>query len=301
MTQAPSEPAISLAITTGRGWPMIERYVRALELAAEMADGEVVVVDGSGREPPTDGSLHPRTRWLSCPRSSVFALRPLMLAACRGPIIGLTEDHCLVAPGWALALLHAHRQYPDALAIGGAVDNSAADTAVDWASYFVVQVTSLPPVVPSRRPRLAHANVSYKRAALELMTIDEDMGGLDALDQIDLGNQNGALRIDPRPIVRHDQSHSLREFVGQHFHAGRTFGGFVRHRGGRRYALRLAILPALPTLRLLRSARAGARSYHRRHLRRALPQMAALIASQTVGQAVGLLVGAGDSPLYVEG
>ncbi|MEA2621168.1 MAG: hypothetical protein QOH61_78 [Chloroflexota bacterium] len=294
-------PPVSLAICTGSGWPHVERFVRALEHAAAEVDGEVIVADGSGKPAPPADSLGASTRWLSFPRSSVYELRPALLEACRAEIIAMTEDHCRVEPNWAAALLAAHADHPEALSIGGPVDNLATDRTLDWASFFVVQAGVVPPVTPGARRKLAHANVSYKRAALDLAPKVAGMGVLDSFHQASLARTDGAIRMDPRPLVWHDQSLPVGPFVAQHFHAGRTFGGFVRATGGRRPAIRLLVAPAVPWLRLGRAAALASRSRHAERLPAALPWMLALLSAQVAGQVAGILLGAGESPLHVEG
>jgi hypothetical protein len=292
---------VSLAIATGRGWGLIQPYVESLEVAAAAVQGEVVVVDSSGQPPPPDGSLAPSTRWLTQPRGSVYSVRALMLDACRGDIICLTEDHCRVEPDWAVRLRDLHHQYPEALAIGGPVDNSAVDKAIDWASFFVVQPELVPPVKAEPRGRLGHANVSYKRAALEGAEEISGLGMLESLTQRSLSAPPGAMRMDPSPLVWHDQARPAGYVLRQNFHAGRTYGGFVRAAGGRRRWVRLLGAPALPVVRLVRASAIVRRSSHADRLPAALPWMLIVLLFQVTGQVTGLLFGAGNSPLSVEG
>lgn len=48
MTAQESTPPISIAASSGQGWPLIERFVRSFEAAAARVGGEVVIADGSG-------------------------------------------------------------------------------------------------------------------------------------------------------------------------------------------------------------------------------------------------------------
>lgn len=304
MTDVELMPPISIAVSTGQGWPLIERFVRSFETAAARVGGEVVIADGSGEPPPPSGALAPTTTWVSLSRSSVFQLRPHAIAATRAPIVALTEDHCTVSEDWAEAMLAAHADNPATPIIGGAVDNAAVERTADWACYFVVQARCLPPVVAEPRDRLNHANISYKRHALEHTTEFGDLGMLDALQQAATAEEtNGgpSARIDPRPIVYHDQSLATERFIAENFHAGRTYGAFVRARGGPRRWLRLVATPAMPAARIIWVANHGARSKHRSKLASALPLCLVLLYSQAAGQVVGLLTGPGNSPFEVGG
>jgi hypothetical protein len=298
------QPPISIAVSTGQGWPVIERFVRAFEAAAARAGGEVIIADGSGNASPTANDLAASTRWLTLPRSSVFQLRPFAIQASRAPIVALTEDHCIVPEDWAEQILAAHAEYPDTPILGGAVDNAATDSAADWACYFTVQARCLPPVKAEPRDRLNHANVSYKREALEHIESFDGLGMLDALQQAATASETPdrpAARIDPRPVVFHLQSGSLGGFIRENFHAGRTYGAFLRARGGARRWLRLVSTPAMPAARLVWVADHGARSRHRRHLATAQPLSQVLLYAQATGQVIGLLTGPGNSPVEVGG
>jgi hypothetical protein len=209
-----------------------------------------------------------------------------------------------VDPGWAIALVDLHQRFPEALSIGGAVGNLADHHAVDWASYFIVHPGFMPPVQAGLRSHLTHGSVSYKRAALAQI---DDVGGLgmaDIFHQRSIAGANGVIRIDPAPMVWHDQARSPWYFVRQHFHAARSHSGLVRALGGRQRSIRLARLlgaPAAPSIRLVRVARAARKSIHRDRIDEALPWILLLLFSGVAGQVVGLVLGAGDSPSQVEG
>jgi hypothetical protein len=300
----PELPPISIAVSTGQGWPIIGRFVRAFEAAAGRVGGEVIIADGSGKPAPDANALAASTRWLTLPRSSVFQLRPFAIQASRAPIVALTEDHCIVPADWAEQILAAHAEYPDTPILGGAVDNAATESAADWACYFTVQARCLPPVNAEPRDRLNHANVSYKREALEHLESFDGLGMLDALQQSATASEvsdRPAARIDPRPLVFHVQSESMAGFIRENFHAGRTYGAFLRARGGARRWLRLVSTPAMPAARLVWVADHAARSRHRRHLATALPLSLVLLYAQATGQAIGLLTGPGNSPIEVGG
>ncbi|MEX2548344.1 MAG: hypothetical protein WD830_11245 [Chloroflexota bacterium] len=241
------------------------------------------------------------TRWLSVQRSSVYELRPMLIEESRGTILALTEDHCRVDPDWAKILMQLHIEHPEALAIGGPVANDATAGSFDRASYLVVQAGCLPPVRPGPTRRLAHANISYKRKAFGAATAIPGLGLLDSFHQTALASQPGATLLDPRPVVWHDQSLGIRGFIRQHFHAGRTWGGFVRAEGGRRRLFRLAAAPMVPWVRLTFAVAAARRSNYRNDICLSFVPMILLLLCQTAGQIVGLTAGAGDSPLRVEG
>jgi hypothetical protein len=151
------------------------------------------------------------------------------------------------------------------------------------------------------RPRLTHGNVSYKRAALDQMDVVPGLGMADILHQRSLARTSGAIRIDPAPMVWHDQARPPGYFVRQHYHAARSHSGLVRASGAPLRRYRLAAAPVIPVIRLARVVRAARRYAHADKVAAAIPWMLLLLYSQVVGQAAGLFFGAGDSPRHVEG
>lgn len=173
----------------------------------------------------------PQRAGSSAPGHSVFQLRQLAYAEAAGEIVAITENHCLVPPDWGLRMLEAHRAHPEAIAVGGAVENAATRTRIDWASFFIVQVAVMPPLAEGNASRIAGAvNVSYKRRALEALHDFAGMGAMDVMHQQMLRDSGEALWASDAIRVRHDQSLGVAGTTAIHFHAGRTMSGFRRQR-----------------------------------------------------------------------
>lgn len=132
------EATVPLSIVIGSiaGWPEVAENVRMTEAAADHVGAELIYVDGSGRPPPPGGALGRRTTWIEAPGENVFQARLRGYAICRGDIVAVTEDHCFPPPDWCERMIAAHRAHPDAAAIGGAVENGATHTIIDWASFL---------------------------------------------------------------------------------------------------------------------------------------------------------------------
>ena len=148
-------PSISLTVSTIQGWPAIKANVESVQVAARRVGGEVIVTDGSGNAPPPPNVLDPTTTWTSIPGSSVFQLRDVAYRLASGPIVAITEDHCRVPPDWGTRMVEAHARHPEAVAIGGSVENGATGSVVDWASFLVVQTVIASPIAsgpPSASP-----------------------------------------------------------------------------------------------------------------------------------------------------
>ncbi len=91
-------------------------------------------------------------------------LRARGLAAARGSILALIEDHGAAAPDWAARLVEAHAG-PFA-AIGGAIENGI-DAPLNWAVYYCDFLRYQNPLPEGDAALVSDANVSYKREDLE--------------------------------------------------------------------------------------------------------------------------------------
>src|SRR5258706_8817888 len=130
-----SRPPLSIAIAATQPWPAARVCLDSLYAQARRAGAEIIVADGTGRSLPADSS-YPEIRRLEAPGRTVFQLRALAMAAAAGEIVAVTEDHCRVASDWCEAILRAHREFPEAAVIGGAVDNGSTGCLADWANFL---------------------------------------------------------------------------------------------------------------------------------------------------------------------
>jgi hypothetical protein len=294
-------PAISLTVSTIQGWPDIGRNVESLQVAARAVGGEVIVTDGSGQAAPPADVLDPTTTWKSIPGSSVFQLRDVAYRLATGPIVAITEDHCRVPPDWGTRMIEAHARHPEAVAIGGSVENGATGSVVDWASFLVVQTVIASPIESGPAQKIAGAvNVSYKRDGVHRIDDFDGLGALDILHQRALKGSGGSLVADDSIRVIHDQTLGLDGTIRIHFHAGRTFAGFLRRRMDRQATLRLLGVLLLPYVRFARAVSVGARKGYAPVLARAWPMMLFLYIVQAAGHVAGFASGPGDSPRRVQ-
>ena len=61
-----------------------------------------------------------------------------------GDFVGVIEDHVIVPPGWARAMLDAMGdEHP---VVGGSVENAATDTLLDWACFLCEYSHCIPPI-----------------------------------------------------------------------------------------------------------------------------------------------------------
>ncbi len=232
------------------------------------------------------------TSWIDAgERASVPELRAAGLRMTRGEIVVLIEDHLEPVPGWLQAVVRAHRDAPGRLAIGGAVDPSERDRPVDRAAYFCEYGWHMSPLPRGEVKLLTGANVSYKRAAVDLLR------GLPPAWETEwhrvLAERGHALAAEPDIVVRHDRRFSAAEFLRERVRYGRDY---ARERSmGMPAVERLARAAAVPLLPFVLLARLGvsvaAKRRERASFLRSLAWTFAFFAAWAVGEAQGYLSG----------
>lgn len=303
MADAPSRagPALSVVVATRQGWPGIRPCIESLRAQIEEVDGQLVIADGSGRPAPDAREVGGRVEWIQQDGASVFELSHVSYAAARAPIVAITEDHCTVRPGWCAGILRAHEEYPDAVAIGGAIENGSPDTRIDWASYYITQGPFQAPLANGPAERIAtEANLSFKRAALESIDHQPGLGSIILLYLMSLRAGGSILVNDDRLVVDHFQSLPFGETSAIHFHNGRTIAAFRRTQVRGRELVRILALPVLPAYRSWRTIRIGlAKGRHRRALVDAIGGIVWLEYCHAAGELLGYATGAGRSPFVL--
>ena len=261
---------------------------------------ELLVVDGHGEGLPADVlGKYPQVTRIALPGRSVFQMRAEGMARSRGAVVAVTEDHCRVAAEWCRGLIEAHERC-DAAVIGGVVENGAVHGAVDWASFFIVNGASMPPVPNGVHRKVAlQATVSYKQRVVPRDV--PELGHMEWMLNENLRRQGEQLASDDRIRVDHVQSFTLREACSIHYHDSRSIAGFRLQRiGPMERLVRLAACAVMPSLLFLRTVlpvlgkrrRLGA-------LALSAPVIALLVHFRAAGAFVGFIRGVGKSPLRI--
>jgi hypothetical protein len=294
-----ASPPLSVVIATAEPWPEIRECLESVLHQARSVGAEVVVADGCGRALPEDPAFSDIV-WLRESGSSVFRLRALGLSRSRGGVVAVTEDHCRVAPDWCERLLELHARYPEAAAIGGAVENGATGSLLDWMNFLIANGPYMQPIAHGKtRSLTGQANVSFKRAILPSEA--EETGHVQMLFNRALRDRGLELILDDRLVVWHIQSLGLAGSCAIHFHNGRTIAGYRRPQlSARGWVLRLGSCLVLPGFLLARAVLTVIQKRRQRvRLALGLPLLAMLVSCHAVGEGVGYLSGPGSSPLRV--
>jgi hypothetical protein len=164
-------------------------------------------------------------------RRSIPELRREGIHASCGEVVALTESWMEPCAGWVESLREAHRQYPDAPAVGGPISfpcGRAAASRIEWADYFSEYCEQIPGGGKGRevRPveRISGANCSYKRWALEECRDLVEQGAWETLIHERLRKRGHELKRAESARVCYQRSARLGDLLRQRFCHGRGHG-----------------------------------------------------------------------------
>lgn len=277
------------ALAAQRGAPAFEVIVPVdasiahADLAARFPDVRFLAVDGTAElsRSPDPGLAH----------EAIDLRRSAGLAAARGALVALTDEHARPRSDWCAQIAAQHAQSPRA-AIGGAIENDR-DRALNWALFFYDAGRYQNPLDEGPAPFVSDLNVAYRRDALERVRAWQpkyhETGlheALRAAGETTALSRALVVGVDRGAMSLRD---ALRERVGwARLYAGRRAREVAPHVR----ALLCVGAPALALLLLARQARlAFARGRHRGAFLRALPLLALLDLAASYGELLGYATG----------
>jgi glycosyltransferase involved in cell wall biosynthesis len=297
-------PLVSIVIASVNGMPMIAECLDAIENQKGAVACEVLVVDRCGE--PTRAEIRQRfprgniTVIAAPERTSIPKLRAIGMTRARGRLIAILEDHVNVVPTWLEGIQRLHMAGHQVM--GGPVENAAVDRITDWAVFFCEYARFMSPTPHGHVDAIAGSNAVYDRLALERLGAalqDEVWEGF-------LHQKLAALGIpfhcDPAIAVHHKKEFGFWYFMSQRYHYSRSFAGTRLAEGAawKRLAYSGATV-LLPPLLLWRMATTiWPKRDHRRTFLTAVPLICVFLASYAWGEAVGAVLGPGDSLARVE-
>jgi Glycosyl transferase family 2 len=289
---------ISVVVPTSQPWPEVQSCFEALHTQARELGAELIVLDPHGRGLPDDAeSRYPGVVHTSEPGASILRMRQIGLAAARGDVVAITEDHCLPPPGWLKRHLAAHEAHPEFAIIAGPVTNGATARFIDWAIFIQNHARWYPPLPSGERQDVDRSNVSYKRRVLPN---EPSPGGWnDARFDDELFERGERCWLDADNPIPHIQSLGLWGTLVIEFSVGRSVAGLQSRHGltrGQRLK-RLATSPLIAAVNLravLRVMLERRRVYPRRALA-SLPLIAVISVVLAAGFLAGYAAGPGDS------
>lgn len=272
----------------------------ALDRARAGFQVEALVVDRVGTAALATEGYGSWVQVLGVPAGTpIPAMRRLAFRHARGPAVAVIEDHLEVASGWVSALLRAFRQ--GAEVVGGAIENLATGSLVDWAAFLCEYAPLMSPMASGPAGAFPGNNVAYRRSLLDRYgeVLDEQRWE-DRLHEV-LRRDGAGLRLLPELTAGHRMHYSIGSYTAQRYLFSRSWAG-LRLRGAslaHRFGAGMARL-ALPPLLFGRvTSTVWRKRRHRRELLRSLPLLAWFTLVWAVGEAVGCWAGPGTATARV--
>jgi hypothetical protein len=223
-------------------------------------------------------------------------LRTIGLAAARGRVVALTEDHAVASPTWCRDMLALVDEKPELAAIGGAVE-CKSDRLLNWAVYWCDFGRYQNPLPEGPARYVSDSNVAYRREALEAIR-DVWAGDYhETLVHDALVARGHEIWLTPRSQVWQQRSGlTLRVALQERFVWARSYAGTrVRAVSFPKRAVFGALafaLPLLLTWRLVSGVRSRALDgATKRCFAAALPWILLLNSFWALGEFVGYLTG----------
>ena len=295
--QAMTEPSLTEVVPSVNGAGDLLGCLAALSNQRSDVDLEVLVADRCGEPVRAEvRRLYPWVRILEAPVGTTIPdLRALAFSQATARSVAVIEDHVIVPPGWARALLDA--QAGGDIVVGGAVENAAVERVVDWAAFLCEYSHCILPLPEGPASWLTGNNVVYPRELLA--RYQEVIGRGQWENRLHDAMRHDGVPLVCRPEIRvgHKKHYTVGEYLSQRYLYARSYAGarVADASLGKRLGYGAAAL-ALPPLLMFRTvSRVLAKRRHRAELVRSLPLLAVFVVSWAFGEMVGYIAGPGDS------
>ena len=284
---------LSIVVASWNGTASLLQCLESLESQTDKATEEIIVVSNFKPDLPKNGwsaDFHVRPDSFTVPE-----LRRDGIAAARGDVVALIEDHCTVDGNWIREIRQAHASH--AAVVGGAVENMSGGNALDWAVYFYDYGKFMSPNSAGVTETLSGLNTSYKRAALDEIRDDYRDGFFETFANEALKSRGHQLSMSPSAVVYHNKRYELRRALSHCYHLARSYAAkrVANAPLGRRFVFIFGslflpiLLPARVVLSVIRKGR------NLGHLVRAIPFLIVLMSAWSYGEFRGYSAGEGDS------
>jgi hypothetical protein len=209
--------------------------------------------------------------------------------------VAVIEDHVIVPVRWARQLLEAlgDRQQ----VVGGAVENAATSTLIDWAAFLCEYSHCLPPLPAGQVNWLTGNNVVYPKALLQRYRPIIEHGRWENYLHDAVRDDGIPLICRPDIVVGHKKHYTLGEYLSQRYLYARSYAG-ARVDGAapaKRVAYGVAAFALPPLLYYRTVARILSKGRHRDWLVKSLPLIGVFVVAWGWGEVVGYWRGPGDS------
>lgn len=287
---------LSIVIAAWNGAAMLRECLSSLENQIEFANAEIIVVSNF-----KNGIDKLRTEFsfanyiILPPDATVPKLRARGITESNGAIIALSEDICTFDGGWCREIVKAHDSKYSI--IGGAIENSENQNALDWAVYFYDYGKYMLPDESRIIDTLSGMNVSYKKEIIEQIRGNFADGFYETFINEELKRRGYELFLTSSAIVVHRKNYDFKKVAKQFYHQARSFAArrVLSFPTSKRF-LFAAFSPLLPVLLPVRVIlRTTGKGQYFAELAISLPSLIVLMSVWAFGEFCGYLFGEGKS------
>jgi glycosyltransferase involved in cell wall biosynthesis len=285
-------PAVSVVVAVREAGPALETCLQSLERQNLRRSIEIIVAGGPVETARSAAARYPAVRFLPFgERLGTPQLTKRALEQARGPVVVVTDPHCVFPPDWLEKLCRAHES--EFAVIGGTVDYGGPDTLVGWTCYLADYGAFMPPERRRVTSLLAGNHVSYKRSVVQNSLGSMQEGYWKFFFHGDLERQGIGFLLDPELVVYCVQSETCWRFAGRYYLNALQFAAMRAQRMSLpARLLHLMTAPALPPLLLYRRLRAvWKKKRNRARILLAIPLLAVFVTSWSAGELAGYLLG----------
>ncbi len=287
-----STPVVSVVVASNRDEELLRACVQSLAPQCARAGAELIVARAGTPDEVADVAARmPEARFVQTAHRDIPRLRGAGMAAARGEVVAVTEDHCVASDGWLDALVAGMSESADV--VGGGMDNARVARAVDWGAYFSEYGFFAPMRETSRGgpPLLTGANVAYRRPVVADVTAWAQAGEWENTAHGRLAERGSRMAFAPKAAIYQNKSYGFASFCVDRYEHGRDYARtrLTESPSANRWTL-AAASPLLPALLTYRVGRAASRGRVGTFVR-ALPATFAFLTAWSVGELVGYLRG----------
>ena len=294
-------PELSVILVVGE---RRDRAVPALAsvLAQDVVDRlEILLLDlAPGDPPPVPGSDHPAVRIVKMPPDTLFSgAKAKAIRMASAPVVVFLEEHCRTHPGWARALIEAHRG-PWA-GVGAEVHNGNPEVALSRTIQILNYLWWLPPAPRAEFDMLPGHNSSFKRDLL--LAYGDELENLLRAEIVlhsRLRHDGHRLLLEPAAKFSHINESSLGSATRGRFLFNRCYAPMRARTFGWSLPRRLFYAAAMPIFPFYTLSRILYYAARRRPERLAwviagAPLLLLVQLASAAGHSLGLLFGMGDA------
>ncbi len=288
---------MSVVVPSVNGLGDLIGCLQALENERKTTELEVLVVDRCGQQVREKVRQNfPDAIIIEVERSvTIPQMRARAFQVAKGSAVAVIEDHVIVPPGWAKAMLSALSETTPI--VGGSVENAATQRWVDWAAFLCEYSHCILPIPEGSVEWLTGNNVIYRRELLDRFREAIEAGKWENHLHEAIRKAGIPLTCRPEICVGHKKHYTFAEYLSQRYLYARSYAG--ARMAGESFAKRIAVgcaAFALPPILFYRTvSRILQRKRHRKELFISLPAIGLFVCAWALGEIAGYWMGPGDS------